>query len=219
MSIEPFRAVRGIGTAASVLIGLCAVAAVADAFVAQYSANVVSAYADGSATMEDLRAVDSLALAVAAPSLLVWIAAGITFIGWLVRSRRNAERVTHGSEHRHKRGWVIGAWFVPILNLWYPLQIVHDIWRAVDPAQQNRPLQKRDENGFVTAWWVVFLLNSFGDQAVTRLFLSDADPATVATWTWVNTVVTIVAAVLAIVLIRRLNDMQDGTSLVRGKVA
>lgn len=210
---------RGIGTAASVLIGLVAAVGVADAFVAQHSMNVVREYADGNATMEDLRAVDALALSVAMPALLVYIAAGVTFIVWLVRSRRNAERVSYGTEHRHTRGWVIGSWFTPIVNFWWPMQAVQDIWRAVDPAQQDRPLQARNTSGFVTAWWAVFIVNSFGDQAVTRLALQDADPSTVATWTWANTVITIVSAALAVVLIKRLNDLQDATSLVRGKAS
>ena len=205
--------------AASVLIGLVAAAGVADALVAQHSMNIVREYADGTATMEDLRGVDALALMLAVPALLVNIAAGVTFIVWLVNSRRNAERVSYSTEHRHSRGWVIGSWFTPILNFWYPVQIVQDVWRAVQPAQRDRPLQARDTSGFVTMWWVAFLVNSFGDQAITRLALADADPSTVATWTWTNTVITIVAAALAIVLIKRLNDLQDATSLVRGKTS
>lgn len=52
---------------------------------------------------------------------------------------------------------------------------------------------------------------SWGDRAVTRLVLRDSDLTTIATWTWVATVVTIVAAALAVVLVRRLTDLQDQT--------
>jgi heme/copper-type cytochrome/quinol oxidase subunit 2 len=211
MITEPFRPVRGIGVATSVLIGLEALFAVADAIVTQNTANVVQEYTDGNGTMEDLRAADALTLMVTVPGMLVTIAAGVTFIVWIYRSRRNAERVTYSSEHRHKRGWVIGSWFTPIVNLWFPLQIVQDVWRAFDPRQQDRPLQARDNNGFVLAWWLVFLLMTWGDRGVARLALRDADFATIATWTWVTTVVTIVAAAFAVVLVRRLTDLQDQT--------
>ena len=58
MNNEPFRPVRGIGVAASVLIGLEALFAIGDGIASQRTADVVQAYADGLATMEDARAAD-----------------------------------------------------------------------------------------------------------------------------------------------------------------
>ncbi|MEV6241456.1 DUF4328 domain-containing protein [Lentzea sp. NPDC051838] len=212
MNIEPFRPVRGIGVAASVLIGLQAVLSILDGISSQRTADVVKAYAEGNATMEDARAADAFTLLVAIPTMFVTIASGVTFIVWIYRSRRNAERVTYGAEHRHGRGWVIGSWITPIVGWWFPYQIVQDVWRSFDPAQQDRPLQARDKNGFLTAWWTAFLLMSWGDRVVMRLVLrDDADLDTVATATWVTTIVTIIAAVLAVVLIKRLTDLQDQT--------
>lgn len=211
MITEPFRPVRGIGIAASVLIGLTAVHAVADAITTQKFVKVVQDQIDGIGTMDDLEAANNLNLAVSIPGVLVTIAAGVTFVVWIYRSRRNAERVTYASEHRRGRGWAIGSWITPIVALWFPYQIVQDVWRSFDPAQQDRPLQARDKNGFLVAWWTAFLLMSWGDRAVTRLWLRDTDMATVATWTWVTAVVTIVAAALAVVLIKRLTDLQDVT--------
>jgi heme/copper-type cytochrome/quinol oxidase subunit 2 len=205
---EPFKPVRGVGVAASVLIGLAAVVAIADALSSQHSANVVREYTEGNGTMEDLRAADAISLLVNGPGLLVLIAAGVVFIVWLYRSRQNAERLTYDVDHRHKRGWVIGGWFVPVISLWYPGQIVQDVWRSFNPAQQDRPLQARDKSGLVVAWWLVYLLSSWGDRAVTQLVLRDSDLDTIAAWTWVCAVLTTGAAVLAIVLIRRLTDLQ-----------
>lgn len=213
MITEPFRPVRGIGMAASVLIGLEALLAIADGFVTEHSANVVREYTDGNGTMEDLHAADSVALMVNVPTILVSIASGVTFIMWLYRSRRNAERVSYPVEHRHSRGWVIGSWFVPIVNFWYPLQVVQDVWRAFDPAQRDRPLQARDSNGFILVWWLVFTLMSIVDRVASRLLLNeDTTMDTVATWTWGAAVITIAAAALAIVLVRRLTDLQYRTA-------
>lgn len=198
--------------ATSVLIGLEALLAIADGFATQHSANVVREYTDGNGTMDDLHAADSVALMVNVPTILVSIASGVTFIVWLYVSRRNAERVSYAVEHRHSRGWVIGSWFVPIVNLWYPLQVVQDVWRAFDPAQRDRPLQARDNKGFILVWWLVFTLMSIFNQVVGRLVLNEDTPMdTVATWTWAATVVTTAAAALAIVLVRRLTDLQYRT--------
>jgi Domain of unknown function (DUF4328) len=32
-------------------------------------------------------------------------------------------------------GWAIGAWFVPVINFWFPFRIMVDIWRAGLPEQ------------------------------------------------------------------------------------
>ncbi len=199
---------RGLGVAASVLIGLDVAFGIADAFSSQHSADVVREYTEGNGTMDDLRAADTISLMINVPGIAVSIAAGVLFIVWLYRSRLNAERLTYDTEHRHKRGWVIGGWFVPIISLWYPVQVVQDVWRSVDPAQQDRPLQARDKNGLVVAWWAVYLVASWGDRAVTRLVLRDSDLETIATWTWVAAFITAAAGVLAIVRVRRLTERQ-----------
>ena len=49
--------------------------------------------------------------------LLALLAAGVVFIVWLWRVRWNAEMFCRG-EHRFTRGWVIGCWLVPVVNLW-----------------------------------------------------------------------------------------------------
>jgi len=60
----------------------------------------------------------------------------ILFAVWFYRARINAER--HGYRQRHARGWAFWGWIVPIVNLWFPFQIMGDIWRAGLPAEQRR---------------------------------------------------------------------------------
>jgi heme/copper-type cytochrome/quinol oxidase subunit 2 len=183
LTTEPFRPVRGIGMAAAVLMGLEAVFTVVLAIAVQpFTGSDATAGLPGALT---------LTITVAVP-----LAAAVTFIVWLYRSRRNAERLTYGDEHRHARGWVIWSWVVPIVSFWYPLQIVQDLWRAFDPAQQDRPLQARDQSGFLVAWWVAYLLMRLA-------------AAVMVVWAWA--ILSVVAAAFAIVLVRRLNDLQDRT--------
>lgn len=208
MSIDSFRPVRGTGLAASVLIGLNAALTVADAATTQYSAGVVRDYADGTATMEDLRAADSVALMVSVPGMAVFLAAGVMFLVWLHRARYNSERISYADPHRHKRGWTIGAWFVPIVNLWFPQQVVQDIYRGSDRSQADRPLRARDTSGLINLWWAAVLAMWTGDRIVSRLLARDGSMDTLAAWSWVSAVITIVAAVLAVRVIRLINDLQ-----------
>lgn len=208
MSIDSFRPVRGIGLAASVLIGLVAALTVADAVSSQYSAGVVREYADGTATMEDLRAADAVSLMISLPGLAVFLTAGVVFLVWLHRARYNSERISYADPHRHKRGWTIGSWFVPIVNLWFPQQVVQDVYRGSDRSQADRPLVARNTSGLVNAWWAAVLVMWTGDRLLAGLLVRDGSMDTIALLSWVSAVITIVAAVLAVRVIKQINDLQ-----------
>jgi hypothetical protein len=71
-------------------------------------------------------------------SVAAFILTGI----WLARARRNADRIAPGAQRRNKM-WVWVGWLVPIVQLWYPKQVIDDVWRgtARKPGQPN------------TGWW------------------------------------------------------------------
>ena len=79
----------------------------------------------------------------------------ILFAVWFYRARINAER--HGCRQRRARGWAFWGWIVPIVNLWFPFQIMGGIWRAGLPAEQ------RGETAWQPAlWWTCWLLSGLG---------------------------------------------------------
>jgi Domain of unknown function (DUF4328) len=85
----------------------------------------------------------------------------ILFVVWFRRARINAER--HDYRQRRARGWTFWGWIVPIVNIWFPFQIMGDIWRAGLPAQQRR------KTAWLPAlWWTCWLLSglSIGAKAM-----------------------------------------------------
>jgi hypothetical protein len=62
-----------------------------------------------------------------------FIVAMVMFLVWFYRARVNAKG--HGWPQRLAPGWAIGGWFVPVVNFWFPFQIMVDIWRAGLPEQ------------------------------------------------------------------------------------
>jgi hypothetical protein len=85
----------------------------------------------------------------------------ILFVVWFRRARINAER--RGYHQRRARGWTFWGWIVPIVSLWFPFQIMGDIWRAGLPAQQRR------RTAWLPAlWWTCWLLSglSIGARAM-----------------------------------------------------
>ncbi len=61
---------------------------------------------------------------------------------------------------RFAAGWAIGAWFVPILGLVRPKQVLNDIWRASDPdlaADDDGSWRRAPVPSVLTWWWLAFL--------------------------------------------------------------
>jgi uncharacterized protein DUF4328 len=76
-------------------------------------------------------------------SALIGLPAYILTGLWLLRVRRNADLIKPG-QRRWADIWVWLGWFVPLLSLWAPKQIVDDVWRSTVPD-----LDKSRTNG----WW------------------------------------------------------------------
>lgn len=99
----------------------------------------------------------------------------IRFLPWFVRAYRNAE-VLGANGLRFSPRWAIGAWFVPILNLFRPKQIVNDVWRASSPNlsfTRQREWELLNPPAFLMAWWLAFLASGWAENA-TRAY-ADAD--------------------------------------------
>jgi hypothetical protein len=157
----------------------------------------------------------TLAEAESADALVRWsllempliLACGILFTVWLFQAHRS-DRMDP-SWHKRRSGWAIGGWFVPIVNLWFPFQVVSDLRRGArgDAHPPSYALQ--------WCWWLTFLAYLLGSRATGRFYLRAStvpdddlprylDELELATTTeTVTEVISIVAALLAIVMVRQ----------------
>ncbi|QLE73605.1 DUF4328 domain-containing protein [Streptomyces rectiverticillatus] len=171
-----------------------------------------------STTQEDIEDTE----AVATISSLLYgltLAASATFWAiWFRRARINAEYFAPGG-HRLGIGWAAGAWFTPVVNLWFPKQIVNDIYKASAP--QGAP------KGLLNAWWSVWIAS--GVCTVLSTAMSAGASARIATKgydgsTWredvealknsanvsgLGTLLLMAAGVLAILVVRQLARLQE----------
>jgi hypothetical protein len=151
---------RGLATATIALVAATCLASILTIWADWYRYGVVRDYlADEPGVLDaDLDIADWTVLRANLLYLGVLAAAGITFIVWLYRARSNAE-IINGAEHRRSRGWVIGSWFCPIVNLWFPFQVVDDVYRTSDP---DAPADLYRVTGLPSSplvrwWWAAFL--------------------------------------------------------------
>jgi hypothetical protein len=82
------------------------------------------------------------------------IVTGIAFLKWIYRAYKNIQGF--GAEGlRFSPGWAVGYYFIPILSLIRPVQVMGEIWRASD---NPRNWQERPGSWLIASWWTLFLL-------------------------------------------------------------
>jgi hypothetical protein len=160
----------------------------------------------------DLVGADNAAMGAVWLMLLALVAAGTTFLTWLWRARQNAERLTH-VRHRWSRGWTIGAWFVPVMNLWSPRQIVDDVWRTSRPGVPENidRVDPLDHSPLVRGWWYAVLANVvvlFILRVETRREVTIGVLKAAAVWGTISTLALLVAAILLSQVIRQITRWQ-----------
>jgi len=86
---------------------------------------------------------------------VVQLLTAAAFLLWFHRAHRNLPAL--GAHRlRFSPGWAVGCWFIPILNLFYPLQIMKEIWKGSDPKGfQLANALKRPYRGapVLLGWW------------------------------------------------------------------
>ncbi len=127
-------------------------------------------------------------------------------------------------------GWAIGAWFVPIVNLYRPIRVLQAVWRSSDPALPpgaGNQWQSRTRSVLLAMWWAAFLvgvclrviLNAAVENASDEGTLAAARPA--SAWGIANDSVWVVAAVLGLAAINGVWHRQEAraAALQRGTPA
>lgn len=170
---------------------------------------------DVSVTEAELDSLDRTSTTVVWSYRGALVIAGVAFLIWLWRARMNAEALCPAS-HRRGRPWVIWGWIVPVINLWFPYQVVDDVYRASRPGNHPELYNLRTVPGsrLLGAWWTAWLAafafdrlaRNVGDDASTvselnfAMFLDSASSAMV-----------VAAAVVLIMIMRRVNGWQTRT--------
>lgn len=202
---ERYRSLIGPGRGGIALIGLVTVLSIV-VFVRSWQTYslLVDYLAGNGPTSDDVVTSANNLVGVDFVYLLMSLPAGVMFLVWLWRARRNAELQAGPASQRTARGWTIGGWFCPVANLWMPYRVVIDIYRASSDRHRF--------GNIVGAWWVLLLLNYL--VGITSLFLRVGDDVlgylhTALVVQSIILILTIAAGTLVAVIILRITQWQQ----------
>lgn len=202
------RSPAGLATAVTVLLGL---AVAIDLFSIYADLNVYALTGNlASATDRALDQGDALYTASERLQIVGMLATAAVFIVWFYRVRVNAAFFSEAL-CTMGRGWAVGAWFVPIGNLWLPYRVAREVWVASAQSSPDRSW-RQVSTAPVTAWWTAWVATVLAGRVGAELF--KAAQTTQALRNAVGVVLAshllgIAAAGLAILFVGKLSRMQQ----------
>ncbi|MBV9484551.1 MAG: DUF4328 domain-containing protein, partial [Frankiaceae bacterium] len=70
---------------------------------------------------------------------------------WLYRLVRTSQQARPGLVG-YSCGWAAGSWFIPVVNMVWPIRVIVDVWRKSGTGPEPDPLPR-----MITAWWTVLV--------------------------------------------------------------
>jgi Domain of unknown function (DUF4328) len=130
--------------------------------------------------------------------LVVLIVTAVLFLVWyhaaLTRLRAGGQPVSVSP------GWAVGMWFVPIINVWRPFQIV----------REAAHLPNEQDVGRLRGWWGCWLVGNWASNAASRLPDDTLSGIQIVTFVYaVTDVLNLIAAFLLIGIVRRIQARLD----------
>ncbi len=207
-----YKSVRGLATVVTVLLALNAFFALGaiGSSVAQLEILERIQTLDDFPTDAELDSNDSREQILGLGMFALYVVTAIAFVTWFKRAYDNLG--VFGQATAHGTGWAIGAWFVPILNLFRPFQIAREIWNKSDPSASADDVAFESTPPIIAAWWAAWIVGNILGQLSFRLTMSADSPGEFVSSTMANIatdVVTMVSAPLAILVVRSITARQE----------
>ena len=103
--------------------------------------------------LEAARVSDMRQQVVSVVHVVVTVVSGILILRWVHRANWNVRAM--GESLRFTPGWAVGWFFVPVMNIWRPYQVVKEIWVA---SFRAIAMQGSAASGIVGLWWFLWLV-------------------------------------------------------------
>lgn len=200
--VPPVKVHAGLGAAAIVLAVTWTVVQVTQTLLAPFASDAFAEAAElGLRPYESaFTAYDMVGLLISPIALATYIVSCL----WLYRSRVSAAGATPSLVHERSKIWAWLGWWVPVVSLWFPYQVVRDVRRATSPRAVN------GIGWWWAAWLVAYFVGQTADRTLSRTSAALTETASnvVVPLETVSSIGMVVALVLWIRIIREVTGWQ-----------
>jgi hypothetical protein len=157
---------------------------------------------------------DLLVLSVAMVGVVLYIATVVVFSMWIHRVSANLKPLDV-SDQRFTPAWAVGWWFIPIMWLWRPYQVVKEILKGSDPyyvGDRAGNWEQAPVWRWLGWWWGIWIISGMVGTAAFRGYWSAVTLEEIreANQTGYLADATFIAvSVLAIFLVKVISDRQE----------
>jgi hypothetical protein len=158
--------------------------------------------------------VGQMSAVISLIAIAAFLFTAVAFLMWKHRAYRNL-RALGAKQLRFTPAWVVGYYFIPIMNLFRPYQAMKEIALESDPKRHfENGWDRRNTSGgaLIQFWWFLFLvrpvLQNFSQAYVARNpSLKDLETAVCIDLAF--NLASVAAAVLALLLVNRIDKHQS----------
>jgi Domain of unknown function (DUF4328) len=154
-------------------------------------------------------------------SLICFLFTTVFFCMWLHRAHRNLPSL--GAEDlKFTPGWAVGWFFIPIMNIYRPLQAVREVWRGSDPENDVSEDMKNillNKNTLPNQWWLMIFVTGISSKMAGRALdhaSTLAQYRVAEFFNLIDDIISIPLAVVTILLIKGIVDRQQSRAAVLG---
>lgn len=192
-----------------VTAGLQAVGYVSDFFQLVLLKSILNG---NSYDMSTLEANDMRQQFLAILNFVVLIVAGVTYIQWFRRAYYSLHLLDR--QLLYSEGWAAGGWFVPILSLFRPVQIMLEMFRETQRILRSYlpDFPVRSHGTLIGWWWALWVINSLWGNVSFRISMNADNIDSLYTATNVsiwNAIVTVPLAILAVNVVKEYSGMES----------
>ncbi len=125
----------------------------------------------GEISIEEANANDLREQFIGGITLIVFIISIVTFIMWFRRAYYNLHQKV--SYLLYTEGWAAGCWFVPIISLFRPYQIMKELYQETKVLFEKKGIDitRYPSTSFLGIWWTLWIVSNLLGQFVFRYSL------------------------------------------------
>lgn len=163
----------------------------------------------GNFGMGEIDANDNRQRIIALTLLALNIGVAVVFIQWFRRAYYNLHQLTNSLSH--SEGWAAGAWFVPIMNLGRPFNIMREMMTVSENMliRANLVQEKPKRRRSVGIWWTFWIGVSVLSDASARIQTKTESIAVLTNATLADAVFAILHIPLTIFTVRMIKNYAE----------